>query len=65
MNDNAEMESWYKSMKSDVYHRKVFMSKNTLYKAVQSYIYFYNTERLHSTLNYLTPDEFEIAFANN
>lgn len=65
LNDNAEMESWYKSMKSDMYHRKVFMSKNTLYKAVQTYIEFYNKERLHSSLDYLTPEEFELASANN
>jgi len=64
MNDNARMESWFKSMKSDMYHRKTFMSKTTLYKAVQSYIEFYNTERLHSSLGYVTPQEFELGITN-
>lgn len=59
MNDNAHMESWYKTMKSDMYHRKIFVTKNTLYKAMQNYVDFYNQERIHSSLDYLTPNEFE------
>lgn len=27
--------------------------------------YYYNTERLHTSLNFLTPVELDIAFANN
>jgi putative transposase len=64
MNDNAHMESWYKTMKSDMYHRKTFMTKNTLYKAMQNYVDFYNRERIHSSLDYLTPIEFEQAQSN-
>lgn len=64
MNDNAQMESWYKTMKSDMYHRKAFMAKNTLYKAMQNYVDFYNQERIHSSLGYATPIEFEQAQHN-
>ena len=63
MNDNAEMESWYKSMKSDMYHRKTFMKKKTLWQAMHNYIAFYNQKRLHSSLDYLAPIEFEEAYS--
>ena len=58
--DNAEMESFFKTLKGDVIRGTVYKSERQLKKDLRSYInYFYNTRKLHSSLGYVSPVEYE------
>ena len=59
MNDNAHMESFYHSMKSDVIHGATFDDERQLSHAVRDYIRFYNERRLHSSIGYVAPAAYE------
>ncbi|WP_448556919.1 IS3 family transposase [Thalassotalea montiporae] len=60
--DNAEVESFFHSLKADLIRGNTFSSANKLHALLKSYLNnFYNRQRLHSSLGYQTPAEFESA----
>ena len=57
--DNAVAESFFKTIKHEWLYRFKFTSFEQLFESIKDYINWYNTQRLHSTLGYLTPLEME------
>jgi len=57
--DNAYIESFFHSMKTDIVHGLVFTEDHQIESAVRSYVPFYNGIRLHSSLNYVSPATYE------
>jgi transposase InsO family protein len=61
--DNAAMESWNHSLKVEAVHGERFVTraqaKNQLFDYIEVY---YNRQRLHSSLGYLSPMQFEFSF---
>jgi len=56
--DNAVAESFFGSLKSELIYRENFSSRIKATMAIFDYIeIFYNKQRLHSALGYLTPEE--------
>ena len=59
MTDNAFMESFFHSFKSDVYHGLIFKTEDEMRNVVRKYMPYYNQKRLHSGLGYLPPVQYE------
>ena len=58
--DNAAMESFFSSLKTERIARKTYRTRNQAKAEVFDYIErFYNPTRRHSTLGYLSPIDFE------
>jgi putative transposase len=59
--DNAAMESFFSSLKTERTARKTYRTRNEAKADVFDYIErFYNPKRRHSTIGYMSPMEFEM-----
>ena len=59
--DNAAMESFFSSLKTERTARKTYRTRDDAKADVFDYIEcFYNPKRRHSTIGYLSPVEFEM-----
>lgn len=60
--DNAPMESFFGTLKTESLHHKSFASRDEARRAIFDYIeVFYNRQRKHSALDFRSPTEFEMA----
>jgi len=59
--DNATMESFWSTLKRELVYRRTFLTHRQAQSEIFDYIeVFYNRQRIHSALNYLSPTEFEL-----
>ena len=57
--DNAHMESFFGTLKTEMVYFQKFQRLEEAVAYITDYIHFYNCERLHSSLGYCTPNQFE------
>jgi len=58
--DNAVAESWFRSLKTELVNDESYAGLEDAYQSLFEYIeIYYNRERRHATLGYLSPAEYE------
>lgn len=57
--DNAPIESFFSTFKAEAVPERPWMDVHEATSAIANYIDFYNRRRLHSSLNYRSPIDFE------
>jgi len=60
--DNAAAESFWSSLKRELVHRYRFKTRNEARWAITAWIHRYNAVRLHSSIGYVPPIEYEISY---
>ncbi len=64
--DNAAMESFFHTLKTELTHHCQYKTREQAKRSIFEYIeIFYNRQRRHSYLNYLTPVQFERQHASS
>lgn len=59
MNDNAFMESFFQQFKTERIKRRVLKSVDQLRGIISEYMRYYNYDRSHSSIGYISPNDFE------
>ena len=63
--DNAVTESFFSTTKRELTHHESYATREEARRSLFEYIeVFYNRQRLHSTLGYRSPAEYEVRFAS-
>lgn len=63
--DNAVLESFFATLKTELIHRSTFLTRQVACSDIFDYIeVFYNRQRRHSALHYLSPADYEASFAD-
>ena len=58
--DNACAESFFKTLKMELVYHERYQTRQEAHSSLFEYIeHFYNRVRLHSSLGYLSPEQFE------
>jgi putative transposase len=58
--DNAHVESFFHSLKTELVYRRSFKTRKEAMQAIFEWIeVWYNRERLHSSLGYMSPEDYE------
>jgi transposase InsO family protein len=52
------MENFFSILKQEMYYGNIFKSYDELRRAIESYISYYNEERMKERLNWLSPVEY-------
>ena len=63
--DNAKMERFWWALKYEDIKIKDYVSLPQLRSGIQHYVNFYNTQRVHSALQYKTPDKVYLGTCNS
>ena len=59
--DNAPMESFFHTLKTELVYHRDYLTRDEARRDIFEYIeVFYNRQRRHSTLGYLSPAQFEV-----
>lgn len=63
--DNAVIENFFGTLKSEMFYTKKFKTINELKKEIKQYITYYNNDRIRLNLNGKSPVQYRTLFFNN